>query len=637
MNHKMLALFSVLLLVGCSESDPPTEPPTETIESPHPGQAIYEGTCATCHDDVMPRTPHVALLEKMTPDAVYKAMTQGMMTAQSSDLSDDDKRAVAEYLTQSKIGENQAGANIPLCTVEAFDPTIQPHVRDWGMDYARTRYQSLENAGLGDTAMENLEVAWTIALPHTMQMRSQPGFAGGLMLFGSQDGTVYGLDAKTGCQHWTFSAFSEVRTGVAVSSWEADDASPTPMAVFGDHVGNFYGLNAITGKQIWRARPHDHPHAKISGTPRIIGDRVIVTIASHEDSSAADPDYPCCTFRGAVAMLDLKTGETIWISYTIPDEAKLQGTSSVGTKQYGSAGASVWNTASIDLKRSQIYVGTGNNYASPGSGTSDSVLALDLDTGAIKWVYQGTSNDRWNTACMAGIRGPNCPENEGPDFDMGAGTLITTDKNGRDVVVSGQKSSTAHGIDPDTGIGIWRNTLGRGGIQGGIHFGLAAHDGVAYIPNSDMIYDGDAAVYTVAARPGLFALDIANGDIIWAWEPTEDTCQGRQFCDPGVAAPPTIFGDYVMANALDGWVRVHNRHTGEIVWSMDTTQAMTGINGVEGHGGSMNGAGPVAYDGQIYIMSGYAYAGHMAGNLLIVLKEATSKAASEVESEVEDQ
>jgi polyvinyl alcohol dehydrogenase (cytochrome) len=616
-------LLMVTALSGCTEAEQ-DQPPVPAVEA---GKSIYDTTCATCHDNVMPRTPHVALLQKMTPDAVYKALTQGMMQDQAAELSDEDKRSVAEYLTQGKIGETEAGANIPLCTDKAFDPAIQPHVRDWGMDYARTRYQSLDNAGLSETALENLEVAWTIALPHTMQMRSQPGFAGGMMYMGSQDGTVYGLDAATGCQHWTFSAFSEVRTGIAVSSWNDDDPAPAPIAIFGDHVGNFYGVDATTGDQVWRARPHDHPHAKISGTPRIIGETVIVTIASHEDSSAADPAYPCCTFRGAVAMLDINTGETVWITYTIPEPATLQGTSSVGTEQYGSAGASVWNTASIDMKRHQIYVGTGNNYASPGSGTSDSVLALDLDTGAIKWVYEGTSNDRWNTACMAGIRGPNCPDNEGPDFDMGAGTLITTDKNGRDVVVSGQKSSTAHGIDPDTGDGIWRNTLGRGGIQGGIHFGLAAHGGIAYVPNSDMIYDGDAAVYTVEARPGLFALDIATGDIIWAWEPVEDTCLGRKFCDPGVAAPPTVFGDYVMANALDGWVRVHDRHTGEIVWSMDTTQPMTGINGIEGHGGSMNGAGPVAYDGQIYIMSGYAYAGHMPGNLLIVLREAAGNQA----------
>ena len=144
-----------------------------------------------------------------------------------------------------------------------------------------------------------------------------------------------------------------------------------------------------------------------------------------------------------------------------------------------------------------------------------------------------------------------------------------------------------------------------------------------------MIYDGDVAAYTVPANPGLFALDVATGEIIWAWKPSGDTCMGRQYCDPGIVAPPTIFGDYVMANSLDGWVRLHDRQTGEIVWSIDTTQTKAGINGMEGHGGSMNGAGPIAYDGQIYIMSGYAFADHMTGNLLVVLKEAVHENGKE--------
>ena len=61
------------------------------------------------------------------------------------------------------------------------------------------------------------------------------------------------LDANTGCQHWTFNAVSEVRTGIAISNWDMDDPSPAPIAIFGDHVGNFYALNAITGELVWRS------------------------------------------------------------------------------------------------------------------------------------------------------------------------------------------------------------------------------------------------------------------------------------------------------------------------------------------------------------------------------------------------
>ena len=70
---------------------------------------------------------------------------------------------------------------------------------------------------------------------------------------------------------------------------------------------------------------------------------------------------------------------------------------------------------------------------------------------------------------------------------------------------------------------------------------------------------------------------------------------------------------------------MHNRHSGEIVWSLDTTLEIEGINGKNGHGGSLNGTGPVAYDGRIYVTSGYGIYDHMPGNVLIVLQEKTGE------------
>jgi len=303
----------------------------------------------------------------------------------------------------------------------------------------------------------------------------------------------------------------------------------------------------------------------------------------------------------------------------------LRGLSAVGTEKYGSAGASVWNSPSIDQRRNQLYVGTGDNYAGPATATSDSVIAMDLDSGKINWVFQATEGDLWNTACMVDFRGPNCPKPEGPDYDIGAGIVLAAGSSGRDMIIAGQKSGIAYGIDPDKGELVWKNEIGRGGIQGGIHFGLAATDATVFVPVSDMDYSGDAAVYTKSPRPGLYALDVDTGRIKWAWEASKDFCNGRDFCDPGISAPPTVIGNYVMVGALDGWLRVHDRKTGKIVWSMDTTRDLTGINNIKGNGGSMNGVGPVAYGGQIYVPSGYAFAGHMPGNVLIVLKEAVSK------------
>lgn len=586
------------------------------------GEAVYESYCGSCHGQRMPRAPHLSMMRMMTADSVYAALNGGVMKDQAAPLNDDERVAVAEYLTGHALGQADTDPKLPQCEGKPFDLAAPPQIRDWGIDLANTRNQSPEAAGLTPDAPAKLETAWAVTFPGAVRVRSQPAFAGGFMFIGSQDGTVYALDAKTGCQHWQYRAVSEVRTSISVTLWEGNSPSEPPLAVFGDYLGNVYGVEAETGKLVWKARPHQHPHATISGTPRIHEGRVYVPVSSHEDGSAVRPDYPCCTFRGAVAALDERTGETDWITYTVPEESTPRKLNSAGTQRWGSSGASIWNTPAIDVKRGQLYVGTGDNYSEPDSGTSDSVIAIGLETGDVRWVYQATAGDIWNGACMNPYRGPNCPENEGPDYDIGATLVIAAADEGRDMLIAGQKSGTVHGIDPDNGKAIWTRDIGRGGIQGGVHFGLAAADGVAYVPVSDMVYPGDAGVYTTEPTPGLYALNVGTGALIWSWAAEEDNCEGRRdFCHPGISAPTTVIGDYVFAGALDGWLRVHERTTGKIVWSMDTTQKFTSFNGIEGHGGSINGLGAVAHDGLIYLPSGYGIYDHMPGNVLIVLRE----------------
>ncbi|MFO1376567.1 MAG: PQQ-binding-like beta-propeller repeat protein [Steroidobacteraceae bacterium] len=585
------------------------------------GQFIYESFCVNCHGVPVSRAPVPAVLRSMTADQVLRALNEGPMQAQAAALSADDRRAVAEFLTNQKLGSGAHESGIPRCGNDTFDAGRNVAVREWGLDAHNTRHQSLADAGLAPGDLTRLEVAWTIALPGAIQVRSQPTFAGGWLFMGSQDGTVYALDAKTGCRHWEFHAQSEVRTTISLAPWSPSTTDPHPTAVFGDHLGSVYAVDARDGRLLWKVRPHAHPNAQITGSPRVVAERVLVPFSSHEDISAARPDYSCCTFRGAVASLDLKTGATQWLSYSVPAEPSPSRKNAVGTQLFAPSGAAIWNSPAVDSARNQLYVGTGDNYSEPQSGTSDSVIAMDLTTGRHRWVYQAQDGgDVWNVACLKSIRGPNCPEKEGPDYDIGAGLVLTATREGRPVLLAGQKSSHAIALDPDTGRLLWRVRLARGGNQGGIHFGMAAADGVAYIPVSDMEMKEDAAVYDRAAQPGLYAVDLTDGRLVWAWHPDADTCKGREYCDPGISAPPTIIGEHVIVGALDGVLRVHDRATGKVVWSFDTTRPMTGINGVAGQGGSMNAIGPVAHEGLVYVASGYAFAWHMPGNLFIAFR-----------------
>ena len=76
------------------------------------------------------------------------------------------------------------------------------------------------------------------------------------------------------------------------------------------------------------------------------------------------------------------------------------GPSTDGREQLGPSGVAVWNSPAIDAKRGQLYVATSDNYSLPGTDLSDAVLALDLETGRIRWHYQALAGDTWNVACV---------------------------------------------------------------------------------------------------------------------------------------------------------------------------------------------------------------------------------------------
>ena len=236
---------------------------------------------------------------------------------------------------------------------------------------------------------------------------------------------------------------------------------------------------------MWRDRPDDHHSATITGTPALFAGRLYVPVSSLEVALAVDPKYECCKERGWVAAYDAASGKLLWKTPSIAQTPVVQSQNRSGTDMYGPSGATIWNTPTIDGPRHQLYVGTGENMSSPATQTSDAIMAMDLDTGHVKWTYQATINDVWNTACDT-LTNDSCPPEKGPDFDFGAGTLLFTPAAGKQLVIGGQKSGDVHALDPDTGALVWKTRVGRGGIQGGVHFGMAANATTVFVPITDM-------------------------------------------------------------------------------------------------------------------------------------------------------
>jgi polyvinyl alcohol dehydrogenase (cytochrome) len=268
----------------------------------------------------------------------------------------------------------------------------------------------------------------------------------------------------------------------------------------------------------------------------------------------------------------------------------------------------------VDEKRGRLYVDTGDSYSSPGSKFSDAIVALDMKTGAIDWSYQGMAKDVWNYACFLPDT-VDCPPEKGSDFDFGAGVVLGHASDGRDYVLAGQKSGMVFAVDPDSGALKWKTKVGRGGMLGGIHFGMATVGDTLFVPISDR---PDGNTYAEPGRPGLYALDIRTGKYLWQ-SPLQDACGGKPLCQPGYAAAITATPELVFAGSTDGHLRTHDAADGKVLWDFDTTRSFTGVNGAVGHGGSMaGGPAPIPYKGDLVVNSGYGFVGTMAGNVLLV-------------------
>jgi polyvinyl alcohol dehydrogenase (cytochrome) len=578
----------------------------------HPGKDLFAANCATCHNGQVPKAPATVWLEMMAPDAILGSLEGGIMSAQAAHLKDAEKRQIAEYLTRTSLENYKPPAPPESCSADRMTfEGAAPAAVSWGHD--TRRHVPADVANLDAGKIPSLKLKWAFAYPAAVRARSQPAIGWNTIFVGSQDGTVYAFDLDTGCVKWTWRATAEVRTGIV-----ADAANK--RLYFGDFLGRAYALDAFTGKELWRVKVDDHPNATITGTPTLGGGRLYVPVSSLEVTSAADPAYACCTFRGAVVALNPENGATLWKTHTIPEPPSKHAETSVGTAVLGPSGAPVWTPPAYDAKRDWIFVGSGENYSSPADENSDALFAIDAKTGRKIWRRQFTAGDAWNVGCMMGNE--NCPTENGPDVDLSAAPVLVTAGDGKDLVIAGQKSGVAYGLDVQSGEVLWKRRLGHGGTQGGVHFGMTADGETVFVPIVDMADTHDARVYDESENgAGIHAVDARTGDVRWNAR-ADNVCRERQFCDPGISAAATSIPGAVFAGHLDGRFRAYDSKTGKVIWSFDTTEPIGTISGAKASGGSMSGPGAAVAEGHVVVNSGYGLYFHMPGNVLLVFAPA---------------
>ena len=115
---------------------------------------------------------------------------------------------------------------------------------------------------------------------------------------------------------------------------------------------------------------------------------------------------------------------------------------------------------------------------------------------------------------------------------------------------------------------------------------------------------------------GLTALQLKDGNKAW-FAPSYPCTPPRPGCSPAQSAALTCISGAVFSGSLDGHLRAFSTEDGHLLWDFDTVRDYFTVNGVPAKGGSIDGAGPVVVDGELYVNSGYPRLGGMPGNALL--------------------
>lgn len=585
------------------------------------GPTLYKQLCATCHDSGIARAPLRDVLRAMTPEQVLTAMESGVMLSMASGRTGVERRAIAEFVTGKTFSQALSTTPSPESMCRRANAPSNPLAgslwNGWGVSINNARYQDRAMAGLGAAEVSRLKLKWAFGFPGELSVDSQPTIVGGRVFAGTQSGTVYALDAATGCVHWFFKADAAVRAAVSVGRVETK-SGPRYAAFIGDRAANVYALDVTTGEVLWKTKVDNYLFARVTSSPAFHNGRLYVGVASGEETAGAVADYECCRFRGSLVALNAATGQQIWKTYTIPEEPRPIKKNRIGTQLWGPSGSPIWSSPAVDVKRNAIYVTTGNNYSDPATSSSDAFIAFDMNSGKMLWSRQMLSADAWNTSCRLEDK-INCAEADGPDFDFASPPILVTLSNGRRALIAGQKSGLVHAIDPDrNGEILWQTRVGKGGINGGVQWGSAADEANVYVALSDIgripVPNSQATLPDPNVGGGMFALRLENGQRVWYTPPP--SCGKRERCSPAQSAAVSAVPGAVFSGSVDGHLRAFSATDGRILWDFDTVRSYETINGVAARGGSLNVGGPAIAAGTIFVNSGYVQNG-IPGNVLL--------------------
>lgn len=472
-----------------------------------------------------------------------------------------------------------------------------------GQSIVNWRSQPLETK-ISTANVGGLQALFTV--PTGGDVTATPAVYGGSVYFPDWAGNLYSVDASTGAVNWSVNL--STLTGIpGMVSRSTPTVQGNSLIVGTLTKGWLLSINRKTGSLQWKSQLDTHPAASLTQSPVVYNNMIYIGVSSQEEFFAIDPNYPCCTFRGSMLEVNLNSGAIMWKTYTVPDN---------GGQPGGYSGNAVWgSTPVVDPARHLVYIGTGNNYTVPANVSAnpsavdpkdytDSVLALNMATGAIAWAdpFMGLGSDAWNVACFVPPF-TNCPPSAGPDYDFGQGPMelkATIGGSSVDILAIGQKSGTFWGINPDTGAVLWSTFGGPGSALGGMEWGSATDGSRIYYAIGNSYGIPYTLINGQTTTGGLWgAIDPASGAILWQTaDPNGAMDLGAVSVANGVVYGGSMgfpVGQATSAAKTNPTFFGLDAATGNILWSFVS-------------GGSVN-SGPAIANGIVYWGAGYGHLG----------------------------
>ncbi|MGH1419249.1 MAG: PQQ-dependent dehydrogenase, methanol/ethanol family [Hyphomicrobiaceae bacterium] len=468
---------------------------------------------------------------------------------------------------------------------------------DWliyGRTYDSQRYSPLDQ--INTSNVSKLKPAFVRSLGTTGGQQVTPSVNNGIMIIASAQEFVDAVDAKTGERLWRYT----IKLPADIAQFACCGKVTKGVALYGDKVyvaaldARMIALDAKTGKEVWAKKLEDYKAGyTFTMAPMAAKGKIMVGFAGGEFGIV-----------GQIMAFDAETGNEVWKASTIPAAGE-PGSETWGGDSAKYGGGAAWNTASYDPELGLVYWGTGNpapwNAAMrPGDNLyTNSMVALDVNTGERKWHFQFVASDAWDYDAM----------NEPVLIDVPRGGktikgLIQANKNGHLYLldrangkfINSQPFATVDWgtVDQKTGKMVVKADKRPGvnkpatfcpsffGGKGWAPMAYNPNSNVVFIPNIEMcvklthletsfkkgtMYLGAEGEITGPGRGDLVAIDLATKKELWKM-PHKSPLQS--------ASALTTGGGLVFIGTFEGDLIAADQKTGKKLWSFRTGSGIIG-------------------------------------------------------------